>query len=185
MAKGFAPVSASAALWASDPTGAATTAGPRLAATASEIGWRIDGGKGPFQGGGEYLRMVDRTRVSYREAVRWNDDAPDDRQRLTQALPKSYQAEHPAGFACLQMVNNNRIHAPLYADGPLADIIELVDPKDLLEGLVRRRAIYHWSSFASRSLLSAVALQKIAASGATWIEENTTSGWTEPPSEVD
>lgn len=83
------------------------------------------------------------------------------------------------------MVNNNRIHAPLYADGPSADIIELVDPKDLLEGLVRRRAIYHWSSFASRSLLSAVALQKIAASGATWIEENTTSGWTELPSEVD
>lgn len=64
VAKGFAPVSASAALWASDPTGAATTAGPRLTATASEIGWRIDGGKGPFQGGGEYLRMVDRTRVS-------------------------------------------------------------------------------------------------------------------------
>lgn len=67
--------------------------------------------------------------------------------------------------------------APLYASGPPANSIEIVDPRDLLEGVVRRRAIYQWRSFASRSLHYRNALQKVSASGATWIEPNLAEGW--------
>lgn len=70
-----------------------------------------------------------------------------------------------------------RLSVPLFAGSPPADLIEIVDPRDLLDGLVRRRAVYLWRSFAPRVGAAKFALQKVAASGATWIEPNLTEGW--------
>jgi hypothetical protein len=59
-------------------------------------------------------------------------------------------------------------------------LIEIVDPKDLLDGLVRRRAIYQWRIFSSQTQRLTYALQKISASGATWIESDLSGGWSSP-----
>ena len=93
---------------------------------------------------------------------------------------------NPARFAQLHLYEPDAgpiLRAPLCSDSPPADVIELVDPRDLLDGLVRRRAIYQWIGFTRRSSPGRTAIQKISASGATWIEPDLTDGWpalTEP-----
>ena len=92
---------------------------------------------------------------------------------------------NPSAFAHLQMQilpkdgtdADLTISAPLYANGPKPTTVELVDPRDLLDGIVRRRAIYQWRSFAGRAGTYRHALQKRAGSGATWIEPDLAEGW--------
>ena len=92
---------------------------------------------------------------------------------------------NPSGIAQLRLFEENAkpadrdlsLNAPLYANSPPATIVEIVDPRDLLDGVVRRRAIYQWRSFAPRSHQYRNALQKFAASGATWIEPDLAEGW--------
>ena len=73
------------------------------------------------------------------------------------------------------------ISAPLYARGPVPTIIELVDPKEMLSGIVRRRAIYAWSSFAqsppSTGDTPRFALLKSSANGAAWLENRVSEAW--------
>lgn len=74
----------------------------------------------------------------------------------------------------------------LYAPGPDAAVIELVDPLDLVEGVVRRRAIFQWRSFHRTQEVDLVppamnaarfALQKISGTGATWLPGEVKGGW--------
>jgi len=50
---------------------------------------------------------------------------------------------------------------------------EIVDPRDLIDGLVRRRAVYMWRSFhhLKPTVSYYFALQKISGGGATWQRE--------------
>ena len=104
---------------------------------------------------------------------------------------------NPSGFAQLQFnkktLNEDNpkqtelsVSVPLYASSPPANLIEIVDPRDLLEGVVRRRAIYQWRSFVARSATVRNALQKVSASGSTWIETDLSEGWSvvEDPDEA-
>lgn len=77
---------------------------------------------------------------------------------------------------------STQVSVPLYASGPPAAIIELVDPLDLLDGIVRRRAIYQWRAFtrnhhATWSSCPSYALQKINAVGGTWLPSNLEADW--------
>jgi hypothetical protein len=67
----------------------------------------------------------------------------------------------------------------LYAYGPEPAVIEIVDPRDLIDGLVRRRAVYMWRSFHHfvPTVSYYFALQKISGGGATWLPASLTSGW--------
>lgn len=73
------------------------------------------------------------------------------------------------------------LSAPLYANSPPPTIVEIVDPRDLLDGVVRRRAIYQWRSFAPRQGQFRNALQKVSGSGASWIEPDLAQGWVAAP----
>lgn len=89
---------------------------------------------------------------------------------------------NPAAFAVLTMLNAETgsavtVNTQVYANGPEAAVIEIVDPRDLIEGLVRRRAIYLWRSFHASRLRPRFALQKISGVGATWLPKNLARGW--------
>jgi len=72
---------------------------------------------------------------------------------------------------------NVTVHTQVYANGPDAAVIEIVDPRDLIEGLVRRRASYLWRSFYFSRLRPRFALQKINGAGATWLPKYLALGW--------
>ena len=95
---------------------------------------------------------------------------------LTAAYPGN-----PSGYALLSARMDGSevlgVHAPLYASGPAPAMIEIVDRRDLLFGIVRRRAIYLWQLFAERDAPRRYALQKVNAVGASWIEPDLASGW--------
>lgn len=89
---------------------------------------------------------------------------------------------NPAAFAVLAMLNAEldnsiTVNTQLYANGPDAAVIEIVDPRDLIEGLVRRRATYLWRSFHASRLEIHFALQKINGVGATWLPKSLAQGW--------
>lgn len=67
----------------------------------------------------------------------------------------------------------------LYAYGPEPAVIEIVDPRDLIDGLVRRRAVYMWRSFHhfKPTVSYYFALQKISGGGATWLPASLNNGW--------
>ncbi|NKK95782.1 hypothetical protein GFL95_32020 [Rhizobium leguminosarum bv. viciae] len=78
----------------------------------------------------------------------------------------------------------------LFAPGPDATVMELVDPLDLVEGVVRRRAIFQWRSFyRAIELLGGsnvsdrvrFALQKTNGSGGTWLPSRFDDGWLDAP----
>jgi hypothetical protein len=60
-------------------------------------------------------------------------------------------AADPSAFALLAVSDPGqpqaRVSATLYANAPEPTLIEIVDPRDLLDGLVRRRATYLWRSY--------------------------------------
>ena len=77
---------------------------------------------------------------------------------------------NPAAFALLALRENSAewcASAALYAQGPDPAVIEIVDPRDIIDGLVRRRALHLWRSFEPGKPI--MALQKIGDSGATWL----------------
>lgn len=71
----------------------------------------------------------------------------------------------------------------LYANAPEPDGIEIVDPRDLIEGVVRRRAVYRWRSFQDLSPgpQHYFALQKINAVGGSWLPDKLGGGWQSLP----
>ncbi|PSS62164.1 hypothetical protein C6558_23630 [Ensifer sp. NM-2] len=86
--------------------------------------------------------------------------------------------------------DGNSVPVHLFAPGPDAEIVELVDPLDLVEGVVRRRAIFQWRSFhraveletASANLNPArFALQKGSGRGGTWLPSEVEDGWQATP----
>jgi hypothetical protein len=80
--------------------------------------------------------------------------------------------EQPTGGAAT-------VDTHLYAYGPEPAVIEIVDPRDLIDGLVRRRAVYMWRSFHhfKPTVSYYFALQKISGGGATWLPASLTNGW--------
>ncbi|MBL8340954.1 MAG: hypothetical protein JNL30_05740 [Rubrivivax sp.] len=82
---------------------------------------------------------------------------------------------NPSAFAVLALEQAAGREATtgvaLYANGPDATVIEIVDPRDLVEGLVRRRAVYQWRSFFASERLGRLrfALQKVNAVGGSWL----------------
>ena len=72
-----------------------------------------------------------------------------------------------------------RLVAPLQVTSPDPWIVELVDPKEMASGIVRRRAIYRWSTFLSAEERAArFTIQKTAATGASWIGADLDRDWT-------
>ena len=76
------------------------------------------------------------------------------------------------------------VGTPLYSYGPEPAVNELVDPLDLIDGVVRRRATYLWRAFAEKDTGARFALQKINSVGGTWIENDLAEGWQACPSTV-
>lgn len=87
-----------------------------------------------------------------------------------------------AAFAILASRSVESVRTHLYASGPNAAIVELVDPLDLIDGVVRRRAIYQWRSFypaveLAKEAKTVFALQKINRVGGTWLPARDSDGW--------
>lgn len=99
-----------------------------------------------------------------------------------------------SAFAILMLTPDaDAVPVHLYAAGPDASVLELVDPLDLVEGVVRRRAIFQWRSFhdaeeldrrGSRQDAARFALQKINGSGGSWLPREIEGGWLAPPSQT-
>jgi len=102
---------------------------------------------------------------------------------------------NPSAFAVLALrsagdpLTPKRVSVPLYASGPPARSVELVDPRDLIDGLVRRRAIYQWRGFEQLTELLAqpsmlrFAVQKINSVGGSWLPPAVESDWLDYPEE--
>lgn len=95
---------------------------------------------------------------------------------------------NPSSFAVLllqakEKATDARVGVHLYANGPEASMIEIVDPRDLIDGLVRRRAVYRWRSFQyfTPGLVHYFALQKINAVGGSWLPDQLHGGWQSVP----
>lgn len=107
---------------------------------------------------------------------------------------------NPSGYAVLRLDSVTKedglavseVSAPAYARGPAPDLVELVDPAEMQLGLVRRRAIYYWSTFEAKPSAPKpggaaqdafivnrprYALMKSGAQGASWLEPNIAQGW--------
>lgn len=108
---------------------------------------------------------------------------PQQRQRLIDlsldVVEEPPLPTNPSGFAVLAVTparpepesTSAKVSATLYASSPEATLIELVDPRDLIEGVARRRAVYQWRCFLPATTIasSAFALQKVNAAGSTWL----------------
>ncbi|MDX0775304.1 hypothetical protein GOD44_12600 [Sinorhizobium medicae] len=73
-----------------------------------------------------------------------------------------------------------QLSVPLYARLAEPSVIELVDPRDMLRGIVRRRAIYYWRDFLQPSadgLNCRFALMKSGRTGATWLPNIINDDW--------
>ncbi|WP_353646190.1 hypothetical protein [Mesorhizobium sp. WSM2239] len=73
-----------------------------------------------------------------------------------------------------------QLSVPLYARLAEPSVIELVDPRDMLRGIVRRRAIYYWRDFLQPSadgLNCRFALMKSGRTGATWLPNSIDDDW--------
>jgi hypothetical protein len=99
---------------------------------------------------------------------------------------------NPASFALLTLDGwRHKVDGPdwkpgaiqvgvaLYTDHPTPSHIELVDPLDLLDGVVRYRATYYWRTFSPGALAGSrrYALQKINAVGGTWLPDEPQVDW--------
>ncbi|WP_038966972.1 hypothetical protein [Bradyrhizobium diazoefficiens] len=71
----------------------------------------------------------------------------------------------------------SKLSVPLYARGAQPTLVELVDPREMVYGAVRRRAHYIWSTLVPRREGSAFALQKSAGVGATWLTGDLDEQW--------
>ena len=73
------------------------------------------------------------------------------------------------------------VSAPLYARGAVPSVIELVDPREMITGIVRRRAVYYWSGFVQMPPRDGdtprFALLKSSGNGAAWLENRVTEAW--------
>lgn len=91
-------------------------------------------------------------------------------------------SDDPEDVSSSKSADRARVSVPLYASGPPAAIIELVDPLDLLDGIVRRRAIYQWQFFTRISAVReyeerAYTIQKINAVGGSWLPSDFEGDW--------
>ncbi|WP_028022053.1 hypothetical protein [Enterovibrio calviensis] len=142
------------------------------------------------------LRVVLKTASS-----NGKDNAKMHNQLFFDVVDKPLHPQNPSNFAMLQLsvikeesevkdtekkdkkeqqekpTEKYQLSAPLYAASPSATILEIVDPQDLLDGIVRRRAIYQWRSFIPRQQTYLTTVQKIAASGSSWIDPDLAEGW--------
>ncbi len=74
----------------------------------------------------------------------------------------------------------DRVHAPMQVTSPDPFLVQLVDPKDMVNGIVRRRALFQWNGFSSREKgLKRFALQKEASTGAAWLGDDMKLHWRE------
>ncbi|MBH5386661.1 hypothetical protein [Bradyrhizobium diversitatis] len=71
----------------------------------------------------------------------------------------------------------SKLSVPLYARGARPTLVELVDPREMVYGAVRRRAHYIWSTLVPRREGSVFALQKSAGVGATWLTGDLDAQW--------
>ncbi|MER8910969.1 hypothetical protein NKH99_25460 [Mesorhizobium sp. M0854] len=72
-----------------------------------------------------------------------------------------------------------RFSAALYANGPEPTLIEIVDPRDMLDGLVRRRGTYLWRTYDTAADQEELryALQKLNLVGASWLPNDLDGSW--------
>lgn len=71
-----------------------------------------------------------------------------------------------------------RFSAALYANGPEPTLIEIVDPRDMLDGLVRRRGTYLWRTYHTAAVgEQRYALQKLNFVGASWLPDDLDGNW--------
>ncbi|MFG1379134.1 hypothetical protein [Xanthobacter autotrophicus] len=93
-------------------------------------------------------------------------------------LARSASSPNPSSFALLALdraaSKEPAVHVQLYADSPPPSTIEIVDPRDLLDGVVRRRAKYVWRTFTPAATGNGLsfAIQKVNASGGTWLSDD-------------
>jgi hypothetical protein len=74
----------------------------------------------------------------------------------------------------------DRVHAPMQVTSPDPFLVELVDPEEMVTGIVRRRALYQWSGFAAPENGSVrFALQKEFSTGAAWLGNDLVHHWLE------
>lgn len=81
---------------------------------------------------------------------------------------------NPAAFALLRLAQTGpALSAPLYAQSPAPISMELIDPRDLFNGVARFRAAYRWIHFAPPSQGDALYyfVQKIAGDGGTYLAD--------------
>lgn len=96
---------------------------------------------------------------------------------------ESLFAGNPAAFALLRLDGEAKaLSAPLYAQSPAPATVELIDPRDLFNGVARFRASYHWIHFALPVGHLCYAIQKIAGDGGTYLNEDL-GAWPKAPSE--
>ena len=85
-----------------------------------------------------------------------------------------------AGYALLRLRPDQSVECTRFAYGPQASRIELVNPDDLLQEVVRRRAVFQWMDSIRRqsqidgplSQIRGYALQKITYSGSSYFPQN-------------
>lgn len=73
----------------------------------------------------------------------------------------------PAAYGLLRHRNTGTVDCPRFAWSPAASRIEMVNPDDLLQEIVRRRAIFHWTDSIRPGQQIQYQVQKIAAGGST------------------
>ncbi|NKK70071.1 hypothetical protein GFM13_06630 [Rhizobium leguminosarum bv. viciae] len=76
--------------------------------------------------------------------------------------------------------SHRQLSVLLYARLAEPSVVELVDPRDMLRGIVRRRAIYYWRDFLQPSppgLSDRFALMKSGRTGATWLPNRIDDDW--------
>ncbi|UTS88156.1 hypothetical protein [Rhizobium anhuiense] len=79
-------------------------------------------------------------------------------------------AKNPASLAVLQGLDAaDRV--PLFSSMSRPDLVELIDPHDLLDGMARYRSSYVWRLFAPSNQAS-YRLQKIGASGSMYLSQS-------------
>ncbi|MBX4899823.1 hypothetical protein HJA83_00395 [Rhizobium bangladeshense] len=70
-----------------------------------------------------------------------------------------------------------KLSVPLFARGAMPTLLELVDPREMVYGLVRCRANYVWQTMLPTASESMFALQKISGVGATWLPADLEREW--------
>lgn len=74
------------------------------------------------------------------------------------------------------------VHAPLQVTSPKPFLVQLVDPAEMAFGIVRRRALFQWSTFLNpgSGRVWRYALQKDVSTGAAWLGDDLRRHWQVP-----